>query len=134
MDYNEMKPWFGTHIGNRGEDYKQFKRKKAETIIDALEVEIPGLRNCIECYYTSTPLTYRDYTGVPEGAMYGVAKNVNVIGLGTVSSRTRIPNLFLTGQSITSHGMMGVLAGSFITCSEILTTEVLFPQLKKSLE
>ena len=69
MDYRETEPWAGTSLGQRGDSYKQFKRRKAERLIDALEQEMPGIRDDIEEYYTSTPLTWRDYTGVPEGAM-----------------------------------------------------------------
>ena len=131
MDYRETEQWEGTHVGHRGESYEQFKRLKAEKLLDALELEIPGIRNDIEQYYTSTPLTYLDYTGVPQGAMYGTAKDVNVVGGGCISCRTNIPNLLLAGQCVTLHGMMGVLAGSLMTCSEILTPEVLFSQLKE---
>ena len=131
MDYHETEQWLGTRVGHRGESYEQFKRRKAEKLIDALEQEIPGIRDDIEQYYTSTPLTYSDYTGVPEGAMYGTAKDVNVVGAGCISSRTNIPNLLLAGQCVTLHGMLGVLAGSLMTCSEILTPDVLFSQLKK---
>ena len=129
MNFNEMTPWLGTHVGHRGESYEAFKRQKAEKAIDALEAEIPGIRDSIECYYTSTPLTLLDYTGTPEGCMYGIARDVNSLGTGSVSSRTNIPNLLLTGQSITSHGMLGVLAGSLVTCSEVLTREEILSQL-----
>ncbi len=127
MNMDDVKQWQGTHIGHRGEDYKAFKRMKAEALLDALEQEVPGIRDQIETYYTSTPLTYVDYTGVPEGAMYGLLKGVNDLG---VTSRTRIPNLLLSGQSITLHGMMGVLAGSLVTCAEVLSYDELFAQLK----
>ena len=129
MDFREMEPWRGTSIGRRGESYQAFKRMKAEKVIDALEQEIPGIRDNIEHYYTSTPLTYLDYTGTPGGSMYGMAKDINALGTGSVSCRTNIPNLLLTGQSITSHGMLGVLAGSLVTCSEVLTKDELFSQL-----
>ena len=129
MDFREMEPWLGTSIGRRGESYQAFKRMKAEKVIDALEQEIPGIRDNIEHYYTSTPLTYLDYTGTPGGSMYGMAKDINALGTGSVSCRTNIPNLLLTGQSITSHGMLGVLAGSLVTCSEVLTKDELFSQL-----
>lgn len=130
MSYDEMKPWIGTTLGKRGKDYEEFKRRKAEKLIDALQEEIPDIRDNIEAYYTSTPLTYTAYTGIPNGSMYGIAKDVNALGLGSVSIKTRIPNLLLTGQSITMHGMLGVLAGSLMTCSEILTTEKVFSQLR----
>ena len=132
MSIDEVQQWLGTHVGRRGEDYEAFKRRKAETVIAALEQEIPGISGQIEQYYTSTPLTYLDYTGVPDGAMYGIAKDVMELGQIGITSKTRIPNLLLTGQSITCHGMMGVLAGSLITCSEVLTRETLFSQLKQT--
>lgn len=131
MRFDEMEQWMGTTIGHRGDSYRQFKRMKAEAVIDALDEEMPGIRNCIERYYTSTPLTYYDYTGVPEGSMYGVAKDIDAIAAGSVSCRTNIPNLLLTGQSITLHGMLGVLAGSLMTCSEVITADELFSQLGK---
>ena len=132
MNFEEMRPWLGTTIGRRGEDYEMFKRRKAEKLIDALEQEVPGIRSQIEQYYTSTPLTYLDYTGIPDGAMYGVAKDITIPSGGRVSCKTRIPNLLLTGQSTVLHGMLGVLAGSFVTCSEILTTDEIFAQLRNT--
>jgi all-trans-retinol 13,14-reductase len=131
MDYRETESWAGTSIGQRGDSYKQFKRRKAERLIDALEQEMPGIRDDIEEYYTSTPLTWRDYTGVPEGAMYGTAKDVNLVGAGGILPKTNIPNLLLAGQCVTLHGMLGVLAGSLMTCSELLTADVLFSQLQQ---
>lgn len=132
MNYDDVKSWIGTKVGHRGISYEEFKKEKAERIIDVLAEEIPDIRSHIERYYTSTPLTYIDYTDAPEGAMYGVLKDVQAPGTGYISCRTKIPNLLLTGQSITSHGMFGVLAGSLITCEELLTRETLFSQLKSN--
>lgn len=132
MTMDEVRQWEGTHVGRRGESYEAFKRKKAEAAITALEEEMPGIREKIEAYYTSTPLTYIDYTGVPDGALYGMMKDVSLLGSAGVSSKTRVPNLLLSGQSITLHGMMGVLAGSMVTCSEVLTMEEIISQLKQA--
>ena len=121
MRFDEVARWADTDVGRRGVDYEEFKRRKAERLIQALETEVPELRGNIERYYTSTPLTYVDYTGTPQGAMYGIARDVNQPLGGSIASRTRIPNLLLAGQSITAHGMLGVLAGSFLACAEVLT-------------
>lgn len=129
MNFEELKPWVGTYVEHRGESYEEFKFRKAEKVLAALEHEVPGIRSNIEKFYTSTPLTYMNYTGVPEGSMYGVAKDVKAEWVGRVSHRTRIPNLLLSGQSITCHGMLGVLAGSLMTCSEVLSMETIFNQL-----
>ena len=59
-------------------------------------------------------------------------KDVSLLGSAGVSSKTRVPNLLLSGQSITLHGMMGVLAGSMVTCSEVLTMEEIINQLKQA--
>lgn len=130
MSQKEVSQWEGTRVGQRGEAYEAFKREKAEELIKALEEEVPGISQEIEAYYTSTPLTYEAYTGVPEGAMYGMLKDVNDLGGAGITSRTRIPNLLLTGQSITLHGMMGVVAGSVVTCAEVIGYDELFDQLK----
>ena len=131
MDFEEVSSWIGTKVGHRGERYELFKQKKAELLIDALEEEIPDIRYHIDSYYTSTPLTYFDYTGIPNGSMYGIGKDIKSIGLNSISCKTSVPNLLLTGQNITSHGMFGVLAGSLITCSEILSQETILSQLEK---
>lgn len=129
MNYEDVKKWAGTRSGKRGDDYEDFKRAKAERVIQVLEAECPEVKGNIETYYTSTPLTYRDYTGVPQGAMYGIAKDINESMQGRVSHKTRIPNLLLTGQCTTSHGMLGVLAGSIVTCSQLLSLDTIFEQI-----
>lgn len=129
MDFAEVEPWSNTTVGHRGEDYEKFKRDRAETLLRAVERDFPGLRDKIEKIYTATPLTYRDYTGTEAGSMYGVAKDINLGVAARVPHRTKVPNLLLTGQNINSHGMLGVLVGSIVTCSELLTAETIYQQI-----
>ena len=132
MNFNEVSKWQGTHIENRGDDYKEFKKNKAEILLNRVEQDFPGLRNNIAEYYTSTPLTYLDYTGTEGGSMYGVAKDIS-LGLSCrIHHRTKIPNLLLTGQNINSHGILGVLVGTIVTCSELLTSELIFNQIREA--
>jgi len=51
-----------------------------------------------------------------------------------VSQRTKIPNLFLTGQNINSHGFLGVSIGSIITCAEFLGVNTIMNDIQKSSE
>ncbi len=131
MQMAEVEKWKGTSIGNRGVEYETFKHIHAERLLDSLEKDFPGIRSNIEAYYTSTPLTYLDYTGTENGSMYGIAKDVNSGAGGRVSHKTRIPNLFLTGQNVNSHGMLGTLVGSIVTCSEIMPKDMLFSLISK---
>ena len=120
MQMADVERWKGTCVGHRGADYEAFKHEKAERLISALEREFPGLRSQIAEYYTSTPLTYLDYTGTEGGSMYGIAKDVSLGTACRVPHRTRVPNVFQTGQNINSHGILGVLVGTIVTCTEIV--------------
>lgn len=119
MRMDEVERWRGTSIGHRGADYEAFKERKANQLLDTLERHFPGLRSKVKHYYTSTPLTYLDYTGTENGSMYGVAKDVRLGPACRVLHRTKIPNVLQTGQNINSHGMLGVLVGTLVTCREI---------------
>ena len=129
MQMSDVERWAGTTVGRRGDDYEAFKRQKAEVLLDSLEKHFPGLRDSVKHYYTSTPLTYRDYTGTQDGSMYGVAKDVKLGAVARVPHRTRIPNVLQTGQNINSHGMLGVLVGTIVTCSEFLTASKIYNQI-----
>ncbi len=135
MDFEEVQQWQET--GNtvadpedRGTAYENFKRKKAEMFVEFLEQKFPGLRENIESIYTSTPLSYRDYIGSYRGNMYGYVKDSGNPLKSMISPKTKISNLFLTGQSVNMHGILGVTIGAFVTCSEILGKELVDERLK----
>lgn len=128
MDFDEVKAWQKTvntiaEERERGKQYEKFKLEKAEKMIDALEKKIPNLRGSIKNIYTSSPLSYRDYIGSFEGNMYGYIKSSENPLKTMVSPRTKISNLFLTGQTVNMHGILGCTIGAFNTCAEILGKE-----------
>ena len=127
----ELEQWKGTRIGRRGGDYERFKRERAEILLAELERQRPGTLECVEDWWTSTPLTYLDYTGTEKGSMYGVAKDINAGAAGRVPYRTKIPNLLLAGQNVNSHGMLGVIVGTVVTCAELVPAATLYSQIKK---
>jgi all-trans-retinol 13,14-reductase len=132
MRFDEVKQWEDTTIGQRGSDYIEFKERKAQLMLDKLEKSFPGIKNSIESYYTSSPLTYRDYTATKEGSMYGIERDKNFPTQTLVSQRTKIPNLFLTGQNINSHGILGVTIGAVITCAEFLGINFIIKDIEKT--
>ena len=129
MHMKEVEQWIGTKVGHRGKEYEAFKQRKAERLLASVEKQFPGLRDHIKHYYTSTPLTYQDYTGTEAGGMYGVARDINLGAACRVPHRTKIPNVFQTGQNINSHGILGVTVGTIVTCSELLTAERIYQQI-----
>lgn len=129
MDFNELRKWENTETGKRGEEYEAFKIQKAEKLIEAIEIQFPGIRSCVEAYYTSTPLTWRDYTGTRAGSAYGILKDFNRPLESIILPKTKISNLFLTGQNINVHGILGVTISSVLTCAEIIDLRYLLNKI-----
>ena len=123
MPWRVCEPWADTQIGRRGADYLALKARYADECITLAETVIPGLREMISQTYTSTPLTYRDYTLTPNGSAYGVRRDCRNLVITMLSPRTPIPNLMLTGQNLMLHGLEGVSMTALLTCQEILGTE-----------
>ena len=129
MRMDELSAWQDTVPGRRGADYEAFVDGRARKLIAALDRRFPGIREDIECFYVSSPLTYRDYTGTQDGSIYGVAKDITLGSAGRVPHKTRIPNVFMTGQNVNSHGMLGVIVGTMMTCGEFLTPKYIYEQI-----
>jgi len=132
MKWEDVSAWENTTVEKRGDDYREFKRRKAEKLFEVLETDFPGIRSKTEAYYTSTPLTYRDYIGSPTGSFYGMLKNFRDPLRSMVMPRTTIPNLLLTGQNINIHGVIGVTICSVLTCGEMLGTQYLIEKMRKA--
>lgn len=116
MDWDMLSAWDGMHSGTRGADYEEIKNRKLNECLDLLEFRLPGIRQCIDKVYTSSPVTWHGYTATPDGSAYGVAKDYHNPLLTFLSPRTPLKNLLLTGQSLNLHGILGVSKTAVITC------------------
>ena len=130
MNWSECEQWSHTEVGRRGEDYKAMKKRVADECITLAGRFIPGLRDRITGCYTSTPLTYRNYTLTPEGSAYGLRKDFRNPMITLLSPRTPIPNLLLTGQNLMLHGLHGVTITALFTCAEVLGKEPIWNIVK----
>jgi all-trans-retinol 13,14-reductase len=135
MNFEEVSEWSTTFNtiavkNKRGESYEEFKKRKEQLVIDKLEVRFPGVKKAIKNVYSSTPLTYRDYIGNEDGALYGIKKNSNNILNSTINPKTRIPNLFLTGQNLIFHGVLGATIGALVTCFKFIDNKTLIDKIK----
>lgn len=125
MYMSEFEAWANTTVNRRGEDYKAFKQQKAEEIIAFTRRFFPSATAQIEHIYTASPLTYRDYVGTPDGSAYGIVKDCRSLIKTFIPVKTKIRNLYLTGQNVNVHGMLGVCVTAAATCGEILDTAYL---------
>ena len=129
LSMDSMRPWEETTVGRRGEDYEAYKHKLAEKLLDALEEDFPGIRESIAGYSIATPLTYRDYTLTPNGSIYGLSRDLSLGVEGRVKYNTRVSNLFLVGQNIIAHGILGVLSGTMIVCKHLIGEQEMLRQM-----
>jgi len=137
MHYEDVAKWKDTFNTDsqpheRGGDYDAFKKEKAELLLDVVAKKFPTIRECIASYYVATPLSYRDYQGTADGSMYGVAKDYRNSFNTFIAPRTRLPNLFLTGQNLNLHGILGVTISALMTCGELVDIEELLSKINAS--
>ena len=119
MNWEDISKWDKTPKGKRGDDYVEFKQKYAEECIDLANKYIPGLKEAVDKIYTSTPISYREYTGTEEGSAYGIEKDCERMMHTILTPATPIKNLLMTGQNLCVHGVLGVSMTSLMTCGQI---------------
>lgn len=122
MRFDDVKPWEKSYnrVGKeseRGESYESFKQRKTEQLLKVMEEKFPGFAKNMAHSYVATPLTNRDYIGLHDGSMYGIQKDYNDPVKTMISPRTKIPNLFLTGQNLNLHGILGTSLSAVLTCT-----------------
>lgn len=122
MSWQEVSQWADKPRGHRGDDYVAFKQEKTDELIRKAAQHIPDLDKAIARVYTSTPLSYAHYTLSPQGSAYGVRKDYNSALTAALSPRTPLPNLFLTGQSLNLHGILGVSMSAILSAKTLIST------------
>lgn len=135
MHFDAVADWNNTEnrVGKptaRGASYEAFKEEYSEKLLQKVTERIPNLRGNIIASSAATPLTYRDYTGSPEGSLYGILKDVNQPAKTQIAVRTKIPNLLLTGQNVNLHGVLGVSITVLATCAELVGMEYLLQKVQ----
>ncbi len=130
MHWSEVAGFEGTKVGKRGEEYENLKEQKCKELVDRAKEVIPGLEENIVQIYTSTPLTYSDYTATGCGSAYGIRKDCTNLMQTLLTPKTPLENLYLTGQNLNLHGVLGVSMTSFFTCAHIIGMENAVKDLK----
>lgn len=134
MKFEDVLPWKDTFNtvsakASRGPDYEAFKQKKAARLLALAAEKFPRLPDAIQAWYAATPLSYRDYLGTEDGAIYGIVKDYTDPLKTTIAPRTKIPNLYLTGQNLHLHGILGSAISALVTVVAILGKDDLIEKI-----
>ena len=97
--------------------------EESQRWIAAFDALLPGLAAAVELVIVSTPATWERYLGLPQGSAYGIAKDFARPLATVLSPRTPLENLFLTGQNLNLHGVLGVSVTALYTCAQMLGTD-----------
>lgn len=124
-NYSEVEIW-GSTGKRRTNEYREWKQGMAERVQQLLQQSCPELSK-LEQLDFATPLTLRDYSCAPSGAIYGVGRE---LGQYNPLPVTRLPGLFLAGQAVTVCGLVGTLVSSYLACGSILGHDFLRGELR----
>jgi all-trans-retinol 13,14-reductase len=119
MRYDDVAQWAGSTHATRPQAYADFKRQCERRVIEKLKYKFPDIENQIESSFSATPLTIEDYTGSKDGSLYGYVKDYRHLECSHLSPLTKIQNLYLTGQNINLHGILGVPLNAIITAGAV---------------
>lgn len=129
MEMGELKEWEQTfrtephHKAERGASYSDFKQRKEEEIMCIIEKRFPGFREAVYSVYSSTALTWRDYLNYPKGSMYGTIHDYRSPASSVFSPQTKVRGLYLCGQNLNLHGILGASISSAVCSGAILGEE-----------
>lgn len=123
--YAEVSAWHGQGA-TRTEGYRLWKKALGEGLLAMVRRRCPQLP-ALELLDLATPLTLRDYSLAPQGAIYGVGRFQGQYNPHPV---TRLPGLSLSGQAVTAPGLLGAMSAAYLTCGTILGHETLRGELR----
>ena len=131
MDFEEVREWENTRSGHRGESYEAWKRERTDRVVSLVEKWYPGIRECTEDIFASSPLTFRDWMGTRRAGAYGLFKDCGNIAASLIPIKTKVKNLLLTGQNVNMHGIGGVPMTAIETIQTIFADDSVLNGIKE---
>ncbi len=118
--YEPFAKWANEPSGDRSWEYQQLKEQITGRMLTSLERRIPGIKDSVVFNELGTPLTNAHYLNAHQGNIYGIEKGVWQVGPLAFHIRSGIENLYLCGQSTTSHGIGGTVGSGMSAAAAIL--------------
>jgi len=121
-DFSEVEAWADSRPGSRPAAYREHKEAVAEAVQAQVLAACPELKGKVRFTASATPLTFAHRLRAPRGGLYGVLRGV---GQDALLPMTRVPGLFLAGQSVVAPGLLGAMVSAFLACGFVLGQEEL---------
>jgi all-trans-retinol 13,14-reductase len=117
--------WKDSAPGRRPAPYLEFKREKLASIREAVIHHCPELA-AADILDGGTPLTNRDFLESPGCGLYGTKHSLRQF---SPLPATRIPNLWMAGQSVIAPGVLGAIISGVVACGFILGMDAMHKEL-----
>lgn len=119
--FESVREWKDSVTGKRPQAYKLHKEETVRRVREAVVSLCPELE-AVRFVDGATPLTMRDYLQTPNGGLYGAKHTVSQLNPMPI---TRLPNVWLAGQSILAPGLMGAMISAFLACGFLVGHDIL---------
>lgn len=116
----EWKQFAATNWKKRGDQYEESKQQRMDSLIDFVASKFPELRRLIDYAELATPLSVRDFTGHPQGAIYGPECTPERLSSQEWSISTSVKRLYLTGTDLGVPGINSALMLGVMTSGKML--------------
>ncbi|MGC2370799.1 MAG: hypothetical protein WA474_17150 [Candidatus Sulfotelmatobacter sp.] len=120
VPYEAFARWGETRWKRRGAEYDELKQRLAGRLRAELERQAPSVVGNIAYTELSTPVTTRHFMNYAHGEIYGITSTPHRFRIRELGARTPVHGLYLTGQDVTSLGVVGALYGGVISASAVL--------------
>ena len=120
MDYSVFDEFIENGIVIDRKGYNKLKQEKADELLSIAAKYFPDHISAIDKINIATPHTFQRYSDTIKGSSYGMIKDYKKAESVYFNPRTRIPNLFLAGSNINTHGIVGSAITSVLTCGKIV--------------
>ncbi|MDL2244329.1 NAD(P)/FAD-dependent oxidoreductase [Parabacteroides sp. OttesenSCG-928-J18] len=125
IDYSLFERWFN----KKDKSYVDYKQTLGEALINTVEKTMPGIKNIIESWEISTPLSTEKITGHYRGFIYGLPSVPERYKDMPTNSETPFDNFHLSGVDITGFGFYGAITSAILAVFSIFNDRSFFTKI-----
>ena len=125
--WQDVEKFAASRQGERPARYKRYKAEVADKMLTIAADRWGHITGEITPLAVATPLTFRDKLTAPQGCSYGA---MHCLDQYNPDVRTRLPGLYLCGQSTLMTGVAGASISGLVGAGEILGLEQFWKSLQ----
>ena len=123
--FEHFERWAKQNQGARGDDYARLKNQIRQRLLNELERYVPGIHDAVDLAEVSTPLSYERFLRRARGGFMGLEASPARFRQRWLRAPTPVQGLYLSGQDVTSDGVIGALTGGVLAASAVLGEDLM---------